>query len=368
MGSSSKIAGVTYYKYLKLTQHEPITMKKNRHLLYIIFFLFTTQQVWAQGPEVEVLEEFAAPNVRGMGKGKGFVIGYERLPNFKIDSESDDPRVGDGSGEVFRHNKFNVRLNAPVVNKPQTKVIVGFDYSLEEFNFANLTPSSYPLYTYLEDKNLKSIGAQVAYLHSIDNRRFYLGRLKGQLNGDYTRDDINTSDYLRVTADIAYGWKKSPDYAIGVGLQWGYTFGRQSIFPGMLYNRTFNNKWGVEAIFPANVRLRHNLNEKTLLFAGYRIEGSSYDIFVDKSPLKQFGQIELRRTDLKGVIRMEREIYDFLWFGLEGGFRQYYRHRVFDEIGSRDPLITNDLAGAGYVNVELFMVAPRKWTEKSRNR
>ncbi|WP_299826430.1 DUF6268 family outer membrane beta-barrel protein [uncultured Pontibacter sp.] len=337
-------------------------MKELKRILLTILCFCAVQQAQAQQPEPEPeVEEYASPGVRGMGRGRGVVIGYERLPGFDIDSESDDPRIGGGNGKVRRHNKFSTRVVAPVVNKPQTKVIVGVDYQLEEFNFEGLTPTSYPLYRYLEDKNLKSLGLQVAYLHSLDARRFYLVRLKGELNGDYNRDDINVSDYLKVNVEAAYGWKKSPDFAIGVGLQLGYTFGRQSVYPGILYNRTFNDKWGVESIFPANARLRYNLNEKTLLYGGYRLEGSSYNMYIDETPLSSFGELELRRTDIKALLRLEREIYDFIWFSVEGGFRQYYRHRVFDEIGSRDPLITNDLAGAGYVGVELFLVAPRKW-------
>ncbi|MDX5480660.1 MAG: hypothetical protein LPK07_03170, partial [Hymenobacteraceae bacterium] len=121
-------------------------------------------------------------------------------------------------------------------------------------------------------------------------------------------------------------------------------------------------------IFPANARLRYNANEKTLFYAGYRLEGASYDIFADETALRQFGEIELRRTDIKGLLRVEREIYDFIWFAVEGGFRQYYRHRAFDEIGSRDELIKNDLAGAGYIGIELYAVPPRKLLERSQNR
>lgn len=341
-------------------------MKKIRQIILGLLCFCAVQQVQAQPQELEVVEELATPNVRGMNRGRGIVIGYERLPDFAIDSESDDPRIGNGSGKVRRHNKFNTRVMVPVLNKPQSTLLVGVDYQLEEFNFENISQNSYSLYRYLEDKDLKSLGLQFAYLHSIDTRRFYLARINGELNGDYTRDNINISDYLKVTLDLAYGWKKTPDYALGIGLQVGYTFGRQSIYPGILFNRTFNDKWGVESIFPANTRLRYNFNDKTFLYGGYRLEGSSYDIFVNKTPLSEFGEIELRRTDLKALLRLEREIYDFLWFGLEGGFRQYYRHRVFDEVGSRDELITNDLAGAGYFNVEVFFVAPRSWLEKRR--
>jgi hypothetical protein len=312
--------------------------------------------------------EYASPGVRGMGKPRGIVVEYERLPQFDIDSKSDDPEIGNGSARVRRHNKFSVRALAPIMNKPQTKLILGIDHSFEEFNFENVTPATYSLYNSLEDKNLKSVGLQLAFLHSPNEVNFYLVRAKAELNGDYTRDNINISDYLKTTIDVAYGWKRSPDFAWGIGFQLGYTFGRQRVYPGILYNRTFNDKWGVESIFPANARLRLNVSEKTLLYTGYRIEGASYNLLASNPPLSKFNDIELRRTDIKGLVRLEQEIYDFLWFAVEGGFRQYYRHRVFDDVGSRDYIIKNDLAGAGYIGVEIFAVPPRRFTEGRKNK
>ncbi|MEJ8757803.1 DUF6268 family outer membrane beta-barrel protein [Pontibacter sp. H259] len=341
-------------------------MKLRKLLLLGAAAILYTLPAQAQGPETEILEEYASPSVRGMGKGKGIVIGYERLPQFDMESEAKDPRLESGRGRVRRHNKFDVKLNAPIMNRPQTKLIFGLDYKFEEFNFSDVSPAAYPLYKYLEDRNLQSVGAQMAYLRSVDNRRFYVLRFKGELNGDFTKDDINSDliDYFKSTVDFVYGWKKTPDYAIGVGVQFGYNFGRKSVYPAILYNRTYNDKWGVEAIFPANTRVRYNLNDKTLLFAGYRLEGASYNLYIDEGPLSEFGEIELRRTDIKGLLRLEREIYDFLWFGVEGGFRQYYRNRIYDEVGSRDEILDNDLSGAGFVKVELFVVPPRRFMEK----
>lgn len=344
------------------------TMKITKLLLGAVTILCAIGQAQAQGPDEELLEEFASPGVRNMGKSRGIVLSYERLPQFDIESDSKDPRVESGSGRVRRNNKFEARVYAPLVNRPQTKVIFGIDYGMEEFNFENVSPASYPLYSYLEDKNLQSLGTQLAYLRSVDSRRFYLIRVKGEINGDWGKDNAshNLIDYLKSTFEAGYGWKKSPDYVIGVGFQVGYTFGRKSIYPAVIYNRTFNDTWGVEAIFPANTRVRYNVNEKTLLYTGYKIDGASYNLFVDEGPLSEFKEIELRRTDFKGFLRLEREIYDFLWFSLEGGFRQYYRNRVFDEIGSQDEILKNDLAGAGYVRVELYAVPPRRFMEKKK--
>jgi len=348
-------------------------MKRTVIGVLLLPLLLVGQEVAAQQTaprDVKVADttDYASPGVRGQGRSRGIVIGYERLPQFDIDSESDDPNVGNGSGHVRRNNKFNVRALGPLVNKPQTKVILGVDYNFEEFNFENVTPSSYSLYENLEDKNLKSLGLQLAFLRSLDTRRFYLIRVKGELNGDYTHENINIGDYIKTTVDLGYGWKVNPDFAWGVGMQLGYTFGRKSVYPGIIYNRTFNNKWGVESIFPANLKVRYNASEKTMLYAGYRIEGASYNLYVNDPPLSEYGQIEFRRTDVKALLRLEQEIYDFLWFGIEGGFRQYYRNRIFSDVGSRDPLIKNDLAGAGYNGVERFAVPPRKMLEKAQSR
>ncbi|WP_242926503.1 DUF6268 family outer membrane beta-barrel protein [Pontibacter vulgaris] len=345
-------------------------MKKISTNILLLTLLLITWHATAQTTEHHQVDTvtYAGPGVEGQPRPRGIVIKYERLPGFDIESESDDPRIGNGEGRVRRHNKFSASVGAPLINRPQTKLIIGFNYELEEFNFEDISETSYSLYRYLEDKNLKSVGLQLAYQHSIDSRKFYLIRAKGELNGDYTRDDINISDYFKGTIDLAYGWSLSPYYSIGVGVEYGWVFGRQRIYPGILYNRTFNDKWGVEAIFPAAVRVRRNVDEKTYLYAGYRLEGGSYDIFADATELQQFGEIELRRTDIKGLLRMEREIYDFVWFAVEGGFRQYYRHRVFEEPGDKDELIKNDLAGAGYIGVELYLVAPRKWMEKGQVR
>ncbi|WP_187264535.1 DUF6268 family outer membrane beta-barrel protein [Pontibacter beigongshangensis] len=326
--------------------------------------LLLHQLVRAQAIEPEKEKIYANPSVEGMPRGRGVVIGYERLPQFDIDSRTDDPAIGNGSGRVRRNNKWDMRLMAPVMNKPRTKLLVGVTYNVEEFNFEHVEPSTYSLYRYLEDKDLKSLGLQIAFLRSIDEENFYLVRIKGELNGDYTQENINITDYLKTTIDMAYGWKKSPNFVWGIGGQFGYTFGRRRVYPGILYNRTFNDKWGVESIFPANVRFRRNVSEKTILYAGYRLEGASYNMYVNQPPLAQFEDLELRRTDIKALLRLEQEIYDFLWFSVEGGFRQYYRNRIYDVIGSRDELINNDLAGAGYLGVELYLVPPRRFSQR----
>lgn len=336
-------------------------------LLLSVFLIVEEAHAQVQDPRIDEGLKFATPSVRGMGRSKGIIIGYDRMPQFDIESESDNEKIGDGFGRVRRISKFFVKGFVPILNKPQTKIIFGIDHEVEEFSFEEVNGGrTYSLYENLQNRNLSSLGAQVAILHSVNDVNFYIVRVKGELNGDYGADDINVTDYLKTTLDLVYGWKKDPDFAWGIGVQMGYTYGRRSILPAILYNRTYNSKWGVESIFPANVIVRRNISEKTLLFGGYKLEGASYNLNARTGALADFGPIELRRTDIKSMLRVEQEIYDFLWFGVEGGYRHYLRNRVFDDVGSRDELISNDLAGSGYITVELFFVVPRKFLEKNK--
>ncbi|MFC7666266.1 DUF6268 family outer membrane beta-barrel protein [Hymenobacter humi] len=81
-----------------------------------------------------------------------------------------------------------------------------------------------------------------------------------------------------------YGWKRSPNFSWGVGFQYGYTFGRLSLYPAVIYNRTFNSRWGVEALFPARVTARYNISQSSILYAGYTVDGYNYIVHLSREP------------------------------------------------------------------------------------
>ncbi|WP_019946344.1 DUF6268 family outer membrane beta-barrel protein [Hymenobacter aerophilus] len=313
---------------------------------------------------------YAVPSVVGMGPSKGVVAHIEGLANFNIKSDLRDREPNEKSeNTVVKNRRAYIKAYAPLLNRPRLKLILGVNYDREEFKFED--PNRSVLYRNLEDKGLKTIGAQLAVIRPIDETRWYLARVKGELNGDYTSSELSVTDYLKMSGEFIYGWKRSPYYAWGVGAQLGYTFGRQSLYPVILYNRTFNPRWGVESLFPARVTVRRNVNPKTLLFGGYTVDGLNYNIKL-REPLGELRTLILRQTEAKFRLRAEREIYDFLWFGLEGGYRYNYSFNAFDEdsnrrnlfgiggSGNRDKTVVNTLGGAPYVSVELFLVPPRK--------
>ncbi|QHL88572.1 hypothetical protein GU926_14480 [Nibribacter ruber] len=310
-------------------------------------------------------KELANPSVIGMGRSKGVVVRYEMLPRFGLRSEGKREDIGNSETEVRRNNKFEIKAYIPILNRPHFKMVVGAGYFLEEFNFKQPEGLEYPLYKQLQDKDLRSLDGQLIMLKPFNEKNYLLVRVKGELNGDYGKDnDIPLHKYLKTSVEAIYGWKKSPLFSYGFGVQLGYTFGRQSIYPAVLYNRTFNDRWGIESIFPANLTVRRNLSDKSLLFAGYKVEGASYNITV--SPPFQLNEtVELRKSEIRARLRWEREIYDFIWFGLEGGYRYNHRFDVYDgENVNANPLIESHIKDAAFLQVDLFLVPPRRFLKQ----
>lgn len=328
----------------------------------------------ATADQVGQKQEFAVPSVLGGGPSKGVVFHYERLGNFKIDTKlRDRTPEGTASTTVTKNARAFIKAYAPLVNHPHLKLLLGLNYDREEFKFKD--PNASNFYRNLEDKGLKVIGAQIAAIRPVDNVHWYIARVKAELNGDYTSGELNVPDYLKMSAEFIYGWKRSPNFAWGVGGQLGYTFGRQSIYPVILYNRTWNPRWGVEALFPARVTLRYNASPSTLLFAGYTVDGYNYNIKLRQPLDNELKTLILRQTELKPRLRLEREIYDFIWFGLEAGYRYNASFNALDENANqgfslfrkspRPRIIDNTVGGAPYASLEVFLVPPRKFLKKT---
>jgi hypothetical protein len=316
-------------------------------------------------------QQFANPSVLGMGPSKGIILHYERTTPFSVAASSRVAGISDYSTDAKRNGKLIFKGYIPAWNHPHLKVIVGLNYDREEFKFRE-QPTSYGLFDNIENKGLKSTGVQLAAIRPVDDVHWYLARVKGELSGDYTSStDIGSTNYFRGSLEAFYGWKRSPRFSWGIGFQYGYTFGRLSIYPAIIYNRTFNDRWGVEALFPARVSVRYNASVRSLFYGGYSVDGFNYIVALrqelplgaGKQPLRS---LELRETEVKFRVRWERELLSFLWLGAEAGYRYNYAFDAFDRTNAdRERIIRTKLGGAPYASLELFAVPPRKLLEKA---
>jgi hypothetical protein len=231
-------------------------------------------------PEIIGPREYGSPSVLGMNRSRGIVARYEVVPDYRISSRSTDPEIGGGVAEIRRNNRLDLRAFVPVLNRPALKVLTGFNYFYEDFRFEQPDQlNNYPYYANLHEKRFRSVGAQLVLLRSLGSSNYFLVRARGNLNGDFdSLWELDLLRYTRYSLEGMYGWQRTAFLSYGIAFQVSYNFGRYSALPAILYNQTFNEKWGIEAIFPARVLVRHNLTEKTLLYAGYGGESNRYQM------------------------------------------------------------------------------------------
>jgi hypothetical protein len=107
------------------------------------------------------------------------------------------------------------------------------------------------------------------------------------------------------------------------------------------------------------------MNEKNYWYAGFELGGASYRLDNEGTAFANYNKLHLFRSELRGIMTYEREIHDWLWFGIEGGFRQNLNFNLTNGPKTKaDVLISNKLTGAPLINASLFMVPPQSFLKK----
>ena len=346
-------------------------------LLFILFAYSGSLSAFQEAPDINALKlqeedtaktdrELATPGVLGDRPSKGIVVSYNLIGPFAIQSV---PLKNDLEGEKARLRKleeirFSLRL--PISWRGPTKIIAGLQYFYEEYNFQGPEGLETAFYQNLENKHLNSLSFRTYILHSLNEKKFIGARLGAELNGDYHGLILPFQERMKFSVATLYGWKPSPFASYGVGIYYSYTMGRPSIYPAFLWNRTYTERWGVEALLPQSFRLRYTFSPRAYLMGGLSVSGRSYHIVSEESPLAAYPNLELRNSNLFGFVEFEREIYDFLWFGITAGFRYNVNFYISEEnTFSNSRIVENRVGASPYMNLSLFVVPPRKLLKTS---
>lgn len=302
------------------------------------------------------LQAYCSPSVVGLARPKGIIVRYEVIPQYRIVSKGGNG-YGNSEAEISRNGRFDARLRFPIVNKQSLKVAGGLSYFTEEFHFDQPGPDNYPVYKALEDKELRTAGFHLYVMKPTRSNRYFLFRASADMNGDFTEKGVPMNKFLKLSFSPLIGWKKSDDLSYAVGFAYGYIFGRPSFFPLFSYNRNFSRHWGIESILPANLKLRYSVSGKAYWYLTAEVKGASYRLSNKLPGLDNIENPHLHRSEVRLLLSFEREIYKWIWFGVEAGARQNLLFNLTNSPGRNSQvLIRNRLGLAPLVSVTLFAV------------
>jgi hypothetical protein len=341
----------------------------NRQAFYILFSLIVTS---IQGFSQEIFtwskeKAYCNPSVVGLPRAKALVLKYELQPAYTIKSTGKLGNFGDSEGKISRNRRIDFRLRFPIVHKPSLTVAAGIKYSHEEFRFSNDHATNYSFYRDLEDRPLKSAGLHFYVVKPTHNKKYFILRTSFDLNGDYGSEKFGKKDFLKFSITPLIGWKQNENLSYAVGLTYGYSFGVPLVLPVFSYNKNFNCNFGIESVLPISVKFRYTKNEKNFWYTGVELGGAAYRLDNAGTSFSNYNKLHLFRSELRYILTYEREIHDWLWFGIEAGFRQNLRFNLTNgPRGSADVIIKNKLTGASLINASIFMVPPKFFLKKEK--
>jgi Domain of unknown function (DUF6268) len=333
-------------------------MKQIHVLFFMLIIVFI--QAHAQSDTLQSNEgHYCVPALNGMPIGKGASFEYQRLPSIDIETIDKTGNFGNSKNTINSNNSIEAKLKIPLLNKPYLNILGGFKYTFEEYHFENTISNTF--YANLEDRGLKSIGANVTVIKPTRTNKFWVFKANADLNGDFDRNSDNMKDFLKFSISTALGWKVNDNYSFTLGISFNYRFGSPLLLPVVAFNKNLNEKWNIEAILPVFVRSRFHYNDGLYWLNTIEIDGASYKLNNFSNEFSLYDNLHLHRSDIQYTTRMEKKVIGWLWVASEVGLRKNLRYNLTNSNKANDNVIfENTLKSAFLVNVSLFISPGKK--------
>ncbi len=348
----------------KITLLDVVTRKGIPALILFCFLLNNFSLVAQKAPvflpdniEYEPEEEgcVCSPGVINKSPGKGLLIEYKLTSGGSF--TPDEVAVGINPSKVNNLERLRLRLKIPVIIKPKVKVLIGLDHFRENYSFNFIQPEFANQLNLLDNTVLKTSRITGYYLQSIGESNYLGLQVRGAFSGDYD-GIIDTDPFFRqVRASAIWGIKKREDLEWGIGVLYSDNFTRKRVLPFFLYNRTYNERWGLEAAFPVSVLMRYNFTPTKLLLFGPEFSSASYALRGAQDLLEddQF----FRHTELQFGAKYEQKISSWVWASIHAGLQVNFDSR-YERVQDIDELFEPDLITGAFLKIGLFLSPPKK--------
>ena len=268
------------------------------------------------------LKCYCKPGINDKTRSKGLSLSYGWINSGTYVAEETTTFAAPASIlDNFSHLEFKLKI--PIVLKDRTKVLLGYKYYTEFYNFGRVGQDYAETFTELSQRNLKSNEYSLIISHSLNDKNYLGIRYKYATNGDYAGWTDFDSRYAIHNFMGVYGTKKSEDFEWGIGLIISSSFRRNTALPFLLYNRNFNKKWGIESLFPANLFLRYNVDAQTIGLFGIEYNSKSYRIDAENIA-NEVIDYAFNHSELIISFSAERHLRSWFWANMKIGYQNNF--------------------------------------------
>lgn len=303
--------------------------------------------------EAEEAGCICTPGVINKSPGKGLLIEYKLTSGGNF--TPDEVATGISPSKVNSLSRLRLRLKIPVIIKPQTKFLIGVDHFQEQYQLNFIQPAFSKQLNLIDGTTLKSSRLTAYLLQSISETNYLGIQARVAYNGNY--DGIVKTDayYRQIRLSAIWGVKKREDLEWGIGLLYSDNYTRKIALPFFLYNRTYNERWGLEAAFPVSVLMRYNFTPRSLLLFGPEFSSAAYALRGETALPEE--DYYFKHTELNFGAKYERQISPWIWANVHAGVQINFDSE-YQKVTDSSELFEPDLITGAFLKIGLFLSPP----------
>lgn len=307
--------------------------------------------------DAEGVKRFCTQKVLNQIPQRIISIGYEYHGGFSLPGVKMGPLLPALQNfQVNQVSAIRAQANIPVISTNKLIWQLGANYWSSKYSIENVGSNDFA--NRLNDNVMTSVGINSTIFKPLNEKNFLIFQASADFNTVSKPFNSLNGKALTISGSAIYGWKTSEKNMIGLGLSRTYRAGQVLHIPVFLWNKTFNDHWGMELLLPARGHLRYNFSTSNILQLGFELEGNQ---FMMNLPNSLNGSVFIQRGELKPRIIWDKKISGFIWLSAQAGLRYNWRFDVMNEYNGKNDsqrYFTSNLGNPLYFNISLNFVSP----------
>lgn len=294
---------------------------------------------------------FCQPGVLNKSRSKGLELEYSSRGTGHYDGENST--VSSRLANYQKWESLKLALKIPVVLRDELKVLIGYKYYAEYFDFNRIDSDFSKTIGQLNTTPLKSNNFSVIISRSLDENRYIAFRARYGLNGNYDGFINFDSRYAVYNIFGIYGVKPHENFEWGIGLTFSKNARRSIVIPIVLINKNFSEQWGMELVLPGLAYMRYNLSDKDILLGGLEFSSKNFRLDISEPALNEL-DYAYNQSNILASLRYQRQLFPWVWTNLQFGYVHNFKTR-FVAKNSITPGFDLQPIGSIYFKIGVFV-------------
>lgn len=318
-------------------------------LLFVACFVFNA--LLAQ-PKKATRKTYCNPLVAGQPTTKRLSLIYEVQPAFHAPAKFFNSALPvESSTNIDLAHSVRLGYARNLVMKPKFYMSFSAGYWFSAFSVSN--PENNSFARLLSQRYFHSFTASTNIFKPLNSKNFILLNLSVEANGNGESLQNLSSDNLLAGGALIFGWKKGFQRMWGIGAFRGYRLGKVIHVPAILYNSSFNKKWGIDALLPARANFRYSQSPKTMWLLGYELDGTQFAI---RSANPLYNNSFFQRGEIRPKVGLEKQLNKYWAFTANAGIRFNGRFDVSSDYAGDKLIVSNEPKPAFFVNAGIHVI------------